>query len=239
VISINRVECIDCMIGMEQFPNQYFDWVIADIPYGIDVANMPYTQYQGKGVKQKSGSTLALKKEKYELMDWDKQTPPQAYFDEVRRVSKNQIIFGIEYVDWTGVGKGRIRWNKMVPDKMSFKSYEIVYCSAIDYEMQIDLLWSGMRQAKSAKTPTIMQGDKRLNEKRIHPTHKPRILYEILYQSFCETGCRILDTHLGGGSSRIVAHKMGYEFYGFEINEYYFTRQEERFLKETKMPLFD
>lgn len=230
---------IDCIIGMQQFPNQYFDWVIADIPYGIDVANMPYTQYQNRAIKQKNGSTLALKKEKYELMDWDSQTPPQAYFDEVQRVSKNQIIFGIEYVQWTGVGKGRIRWNKMVPDKLSFKSYEMAYCSAIDYEMQIDLLWSGMRQAKSAKTPTIMQGDKRLNEKRIHPTHKPRILYEILYKNFCEPGCRILDTHLGGGSSRIVAHKMGYEFYAFEINEYYYKRQEERFFRETVLPLFD
>ena len=74
-----------------------------------------------------------------------------------------------------------------------------------------------------------MQGNKKLNEKRIHPTHKPRLLYQMLYERFCKPSDRIIDTHLGGGSSRIVAEKMGFYFKAFEIDEEYFNKQEKRY----------
>lgn len=114
----------------------------------------------------------------------------------------------------------------------------MAYCSAIDYTLEIDLLWSGMNQAKSIKEPTVMQGNKKLNEKRIHPTQKPKLLYQILFNRFCKPNDKILDTHLGSGSSRIVAEKMGFYFKGFEIDSEYYLKQEQRFLNETAMPLF-
>lgn len=237
-MTYSNVENIDCMEGMSRYPNKFFDWVVADIPYGLNVAKMAFTQEVKTTVKQKNGNRLRIPKEKYALKNWDTEVPEQEYFDEVCRVSKNQIIFGVEYVKWTGLGNGRIKWNKLVNKGVSFKPYEMAYCSAIDYTHEINLLWAGMNQAKSIKEPTVMQGNKALNEKRIHPTHKPRLLYQMLYTQFCRSGDKILDTHLGGGSSRIVAYKMGFYFKAFEIDEYYFQRQDERFLNETAMPLF-
>lgn len=96
-----------------------------------------------------------------------------------------------------------------------------------------------MSQAKSICEPTVQQGNKRLNEKRIHPTQKPRLLYQYLFKKFLKKGDKVLDTHLGSGSSRIVAYKMGFDFVGFEIDEDYFKDQQERFLNETSMGLFE
>ena len=95
-----------------------------------------------------------------------------------------------------------------------------------------------MNQAVSLREPTTQQGNKKLNEKRIHPTQKPRLLYQLLFQKFAKTNWKILDTHLGSGSSRIAAFKMDLDFYGFEIDNDYFLKQNERFLNETAMPLF-
>lgn len=199
---------------------------------------MAFTQEVKTTVKQRNGNRLRIPKEKYALKSWDTEVPKQAYFDEVRRISKNQIIFGVEYVNWEGLGKGRVKWDKCVPEGVSFKGYEMAYCSAIDHTEEIKLLWSGMMQAKSLRYPTIQQGNKRLNEKRRHPTQKPKLLYQLLFSKFCREGDKILDTHLGSGNSRIVAAKMGFPFHGFEIDADYFVQQEKQFLIETSMPLF-
>lgn len=203
------------------FSDSYFDWLIADIPYGINVGNMAYLQELNiKGSKNKKP---------HKLKDWDLSPPTQAYFDEVRRVSKNQIIFGVEYVDWHGLGSGRIKWNKGVADGMSFKNYELAYCSAIDNQIDIDLLWSGMMQAKSLSEPMTMQGNKKLNEKRIHPTQKPVLLYDKLFLDFGFQGMKVLDTHLGSGSIRISADKYGVsEFIGIEKDVDHFNDHEVR-----------
>jgi len=236
---LSIIENIDCMLGMKKYPFKYFDWIIADIPYGLNVAKMAYTQEVKNTVKQKNGNRLKIPKEKYAQKNWDAEVPSQAYFDEIRRISYNQIIFGVEYVDWEGLGSGRIKWDKCVPDKLSFKGYEMAYCSAIEHTEEIKLLWSGMRQAKSIYEPTIQQGNKRLNEKRIHPTQKPKLLYELIFKRFCKTGDRILDTHLGSGNSRIVAYKMGFDFVGLEIDKDYFDASEKLFNDSISMPLFD
>lgn len=227
------VENIDCMLGMKKYPDKFFEWCVADVPYGKNVAKMAYTQEVNTTVKQRNGKRLSIPKQKYMLKDWDTEAPSQAYIDEVRRVSKNQIIFGVEYANWEGLGAGRIKWDKCVPYGMSFKGYEMAYCSAIEHTEEIKLLWSGMRQAKSIQQPTIQQGNKKLNEKRIHPCHKPKLLYQMLFERFCGENDKILDTHLGGGSSRIVAHEMGLYFKGFETDKDYFLAQEQRFLRET------
>ena len=86
-----------------------------------------------------------------------------------------------------------------------------------------------MIQGKSLSEGRTAQGDKRLNETRIHPTHKPILLYKWLLHNYANEGDKIVDTHLGGGSSRIAAHDMGFDFWGYELDKDYFEAQEKRF----------
>lgn len=217
------------MEGMAKMPDKFIDLAICDIPYGINVANMNYLKEIGARVKQKNGSILnGNKNKKYTLKDWDIAVPPIKYYQELCRVSKHQIVFGIEYTNWN-VGIGRIKWDKGVPDGLGFNRYEIAYCSMIDKVVELPLLWSGMRQARSLKQPMVQQGNKRLNEKRINPTHKPILLYKQLLIDYSLPNFKILDTHLGGGSHRIAAYDMNLDFYGFELDKEYFDSQEKRF----------
>lgn len=227
----SEVFCIDNIQGMNQYDDKHFGLAVCDVPYGIGVGNMAYLKEMKTTVRQKNGTKMNGNRNKkpYTQKEWDSKPPPQEYFDELRRVSKHQIIFGVEYVNWQGLGTGRIKWDKGVAEGMSFKKYEMAYCSMIDYEMTIPLLWAGMCQAKSLKEPMIQQGNKKLNEKRIHPCHKPIMLYQKLLKEFAKEGDIILDTHLGGGSSRIASHQMGFDFVGFEIDEEYYQKQEKRF----------
>jgi site-specific DNA-methyltransferase (adenine-specific) len=181
-------------------------------------------------VRQKNGTRLNGNRSKkvHRQKDWDSSPPPQIYFDELRRVSKEQIIFGVEYVDWQGLGNGRIKWNKGVAEGMSFKGYEMAYCSLIDEVIDLDLLWSGMNQAKSLSEPMTQQGNKKLNEARIHPTQKPILLYDWIFKTFARSGMRILDTHLGSGGIRISADKFKLDFVGIELDAEYFNLQEYR-----------
>ena len=152
----------------------------------------------------------------------------------MRRISHHQIIFGVEYVDWEGLGTVRIKWNKGVDERMSFKSYEMAYCSSIEHEHEIDLLWNGMRQAENLENPMRQQGNKKLNEKRIHPTQKPKQLYKWILKNFAKEGNKILDTHLGSGSIVIAIddvnkfEKMNLTLTGSEIDKEYFEAMMKR-----------
>ena len=221
----------DCLEVMANYSNGYFDLAMCDVPYGINVGNMAFLKENKTTVKQKNGNRLNGNSNKkiHSFKDWDKQPPTQIYFDELKRVSKHQIIFGVEYVNWQGLGNGRIKWNKGVAEGMTFKPYEIAYCSIIDYEMPIDLLWAGMQQAKSITEPMTSQGNKKLNEKRIHPCHKPIMLYDKLLLEFGFEGMKVIDTHLGSGSSRISADRAKLDFVGIEIDKEYYELQEKRF----------
>lgn len=219
------------MVGMKDYPDGYFDWAVCDIPYGINVGKMAYLQEKGVFAKQKNGTKMNANrnKEGYAKKDWDSAVPEQAYFDELCRISKNQIIFGVDYVDWKGLGSGRIKWDKLVAEGMSFNRYETAYCSAIDHEITIPLLWSGMMQAKSLQEPHVQQGNKKLNEKRIHPCHKPELLYLKLLLMFCKEGDKIIDTHVGGGSIRKACDRLKINFVGHEIDKDYFEKQQNQF----------
>lgn len=228
----------DCLEAMRLMPDNAFDLAICDVPYGINVGNMAFLLERNTTVKQKNGARLNpnLKKTTYKKKDWDNERPTQEYFNQLRRVSHHQIVFGIEYMDWTGVGGGRIVWDKGQLEGVSFKRYETAYASmynaevfGTDYTLTIPYLWAGMLQGKSAAEPMIQQGNKALNEKRIHPCHKPTMLYDILFHHFTCLGDKILDTHLGSGSSRIAAYKRGLPFTGYELDKDYYEAQEKRF----------
>lgn len=237
---ISIVENIDCMLGMKRFPDGFFDLAIPDPPYGINVGKMSFVDSDASFVKQRNGSTKRLKPKLYTTKDWDKYPPSVDYLNELKRVSKHQIIWGINYFAWKDiVGPGRIKWDKGVADGVSFKRYEYAYCSMIDTEMEFQLLHSGMMQAKSLKEPLTPRGNKAQNEKRYHPCQKPKLLYQWLLENFAQPGDVILDTHLGSGNSRIASYEMGFDFTGFEIDTEYFEVQQQRFLKETAKPLFE
>src|SRR3989304_4344158 len=102
----------DWRITTKNIPNKYFDWVVDDVPYGINVGNMAFLKETKTTVKQKNGTRLNgnSNKKVYTKKNWDLEAPKQEYFEKMKRISKNQIIFGVEYVSWTGLGNGRIKW---------------------------------------------------------------------------------------------------------------------------------
>ena len=132
-------------------------------------------------------------------------------------------------MNWQGVGPGRIKWDKCVPEGMSFNRYEVAYCSLITNTQTIKLLWSGMQQAKSLSEPETAQGNKKLNEKRIHVTQKPVLLYKRLLQLYAHTGEKIFDPNLGSGSSRIAAYDLGYDFWACENDKEILSDSNKRF----------
>ncbi len=212
---------IDCMELLATLPNKAFDLAIVDPPYGINVGNMAF-------LTEKKN-----KKRGYKKSDLDKNIPTEKYFEELFRVSKNQIIWGIDYFNLNIHCKGRIKWDKGMPEGVSFKRYETAYCSLINNEIEIKLLWAGMQQAYRLSAPMLQQGNKRLNEKRIHPTQKPILLYSKLLLDYAKKGYKILDTHLGSGSSAIAAYRMGCDFVGCELDEDYYNAAVKRFKEQT------
>lgn len=218
---ISEVYNMDCMEYMKDIPDKFFDLAVVDPPYfdGPDRLG-----YYGKSI-----SSIGIKRKGYKVKHWD--IPGIDYFKELFRVSKNQIIWGVNYYPYNCFSSGRIVWNK-VNSKSSFSDCEIAFCSMIDTVRMFTYMWNGMCQGKSVSEGHIQQGNKRKNEKRIHPTQKPVALYEWIFSNFAKKGDKILDTHLGSGSSRIAAWRMGLDFFGTEIDKEYFDQMILRFRYE-------
>lgn len=206
---VSDVRNIDCMEFMRQFPDKFFDLAIVDPPYGI---NMDIG---------KIGRDKKVKCTEYTKKDWDKHSPDVSYFQELRRVSKNQIIFGANHfiskipIDspcW-------IVWDKL--NTGHFADCELAWTSFNRSVKKFTFMWNGM-----------FQGNMKDKETRIHPTQKPRALYTWIFDNFSRGGQKILDTHLGSGSSRIAAYYAGLDFYGCELDKEYFDKANERFEKE-------
>jgi site-specific DNA-methyltransferase (adenine-specific) len=189
---------IDCMEFMKTLPDKTFDLAIVDPPYGIKI----------KARKNRKDQSIAYKK-----VTWDNDIPSAGYFEELFRISKNQIIWGANYfVEHLHKGtKGWIVW----------------------YKGQEGLTMSDCELAFSSfNVPTRIKTINRFELARegvIHPTQKPIKLYEWLLSNYAHTGDRILDTHLGSGSSRIAAFKLGFDFVGCELDRDFFDLQEKRF----------
>ncbi len=226
---------IDCMEYMATLPDKAFELAIVDPPYGIGVSNKKHygRRSHAKAVHSKTGSGYNVRRNNYSVKSWDNSIPTIKYFLELKRVSKNQIIWGWNYykIDW---GTGSIKWNKMQPNGVSFGQYEYAYCSLLDRQIEFKFMWAGMMQGKSLNDPETQQGNKSLNERRIHPTQKPIALYRWLLHNYAKPGDRILDTHLGSASSAIAAHQMGFEFVGCELDKDYYDASIKRFKEQTK-----
>lgn len=193
-----------------EFPDDYFDLAIVDPPY---YSGPEKRHYYGSGISKYG----VLRTYNPSLVPW--QVPGKEYFEELFRVSRNQIVWGCNYFDWQ-FGPGRIVWDKR-NDYSSFSDCELAYCSLQDTVKIFRFMWNGMCQGRSAEDGCTMQGNKRLNEKRIHPTQKPVALYEWCLARYAKPGDRILDTHAGSASSLIACYRMDFEAWGYEINPEY------------------
>lgn len=188
---------IDCMAYMASLPDNAFDLAIVDPPYGI------------KENAQRARSRTKLAKTRcYGNQLWDMDIPPVEYFDELFRVSKNQIIWGGNYfLDYLGATRCMIVWRKLTTG--NFADCELAWTSFDTSVREFTFMWNGMLQGRSMNSGHLMQGIKANNEKRIHPTQKPVVLYDWLIENYAKGAKSILDTHLGSGSSAIAAHKWG------------------------------
>ncbi|MBM7319784.1 site-specific DNA-methyltransferase [Streptococcus suis] len=197
----------DCMDVMREYPDNYFDLAIVDPPYfsGPEKRRFYGRKISPIGVQRLYGQTSG----------WS--VPGKDYFDELIRVSKNQIIWGVNYYQYD-FGPGRIVWDK-VNGQSSFSDCEIAYCSMHDSVRLFRYMWNGMMQGKSIAEGHVQQGNKRLNEKRIHPTQKPVNLYRWLISKYAKEGDKILDTHVGSASSLIAFEEAGLEYVGCEKDE--------------------
>jgi site-specific DNA-methyltransferase (adenine-specific) len=188
----------DNMEGMALYPDKYFDLAIVDPPYGGNDAI---------GLKDcKQATKQATKRTDFRL--FENVAPDKKYFEELRRVSQRQIIWGVNFykdVDLTG---GRIVWDKK---GTAFGRAELAYYSHSKSVEIFEYTWNGM-----------LQGDMKNKETRIHPTQKPVKLYDWLLHNYASPDAKILDTHLGGMGIAIACHYFGCELTGFEIDTEYF-----------------
>jgi len=190
----------DNMELMKRYPDNYFDLAIVDPPYGIDV-NMNAGKKKGE-------------KARYNKKDWDSQIPSIEYFNELKRVSKHQIIWGGNFFcHLLPPSMGWIVWNKGVPEGVSFSDFEMAYTS-------FD------KAAKMARLPYA--GFIGLEGKRIHPTEKPKKLYEWCLMTYATEGMKILDTHLGGGRIAEACHDLGFDLTACELDKEYFDKAMQR-----------
>jgi site-specific DNA-methyltransferase (adenine-specific) len=220
MLELNQLYLMDCMDGMKQFPDKYFELAIVDPPYGIGASEKNSTD---KKQSKKSASNSKY----YGEQKWDDNVPDEKYFKELFRVSKNQIIWGANYYPYDFLSGGRIYWDKRVT-MPTYSSGEIAYCSLINSVKQVTITWHGM-----------IQEDMKNKEVRIHPTQKPVALYHWLLNNYAKEGDKILDTHVGSASSLIACHNLHFDYIGFEIDPDYYAAATERLeAAKAQMKLF-
>ena len=185
----------DNMELMKRYPDKYFDLAIVDPPYGnIDAIGLTDNKKNGKQATKRKGYKL-----------FENIAPENEYYIELERISKNQIIWGGNFLGLCG---GVIVWQK---NGTAFGEAEVAICSTHKSVKVFEYTWNGM-----------IQGDMKNKEIRIHPTQKPVKLYEWILMNYAKQGDKILDTHLGSGSIAIACHNLGFDLTACELDtEYY------------------
>ena len=187
---------MDCIEGMKQYHDKYFELAIVDPPYGIDIEQRVF-----KDDKK-----------------WDYEIPKKEYWNELFRVSKNQIVWGGNYfIDFLYPTKCFLIWDKKITQTHTFSMAEFAWTS---FQSNSKCFY---------QPPPGNRGFYNIDGERIHPTQKSIDLYKWQLFLFANQGDKILDTHLGSGSSRIAANDMGFEFTGFELDKDYFDASKKRF----------
>ena len=184
----------DCMDVMKKYPDKYFDLAVVDPPYGIGISNNPVRQM-------------------HKRKQWDKDIPKKEYFEELFRVSKNQIIWGGNYfINYLFNTQCFLIWDKVQP-----MDFSLAMC---------EFAWTSFKKPAKEFTLSVLQ-----EHNKIHPTQKPIKLYEWIFKNYATKTDKVLDTHLGSGSSAIAAHNYGLDFTGIEIDEEYYTAAKKRLIQ--------
>lgn len=205
----------DNMHLMSRYPDNYFDLAIVDPPYGIGASadsrvGGSYSVNMG-GVKRKVAAKA------YTPKDWDFEKPTLEYWQELKRVSKNQIVWGGNYfVENLTDSSCWVVWNKRNGENNN-ADCELAWTSFKTAVRMFDWKWNGM-----------LQQNMKNKEERIHPTQKPKALYEWLLMNYAESGNKILDTHLGSGSIAIACHDYGFELTACELDSEYYEKAIQR-----------
>jgi len=189
------------LAAMREMKDNQYDLAIVDPPYGI------------KEAAGKNHSRVKLAKPtQYKIKDWDSNPPNGEYFEELFRVSKDQIIWGANHFanSFNSSSSSWIVWNK-VNYGSHFADCELAYTSHKRAVRMFSYQWNGM-----------LQGDMKNKEKRIHPTQKPIALYKWLLENYAKEGDKILDTHLGSGSIACACYDLGFDLDAFEIDTDYY-----------------
>ena len=200
----------DCMDALREMKDNQFNLAIVDPPYGIG---------EDGGKSESRCKKTKVKPKNYIKKEWDNNPPSKEYFKELKRVSKNQIIFGANHFIENIPNANSSCW--IVWDKVNglndFADCELAYCSFKTAVRKISLRWHGM-----------LQHDMKNKQIRIHPTEKPFKLYEWILMNYAKEGDKILDTHLGSGSIALACHNLGFDLEGFELDKEYFEAAKKR-----------
>jgi site-specific DNA-methyltransferase (adenine-specific) len=197
----------DCMEVMRTFKDKQFSLAIVDPPYGIDV-NMNMGKRKGE-------------KDRYKNKEWDTAIPEKLYFDELKRVSENQIIWGGNYfTEYLKPSMGWICWDKVVPEGLSFSDFELAWTSFNKAAKKVRLSNSGFTAKHSGE--------------RIHPTQKLVSLYKWLLQNYAKEGDTILDTHFGSLSIGIACHDLKFDLTAIELDKDYYEMAKQRLFNHQK-----
>tara|TARA_R110001632_G_scaffold191781_1_gene312592 strand:- start:88 stop:732 length:645 start_codon:yes stop_codon:yes gene_type:complete len=185
----------DNMALMSRYKDNHFDLAIVDPPYGIGIAE-DFSEEKHKGKSMMKG---------YAKKEWDNKIPSKEYFVELKRVSKNQIIWGGNYfLDYLNATRCFVSWDKM---------------NGTNNMADFELAWTSFN--KSCRRFSMHHFSSGYG-KKIHPTQKPVKLYEWLLMNYAKESDKILDTHLGSGSIALACHNLGYELTACELDtEYY------------------
>jgi len=206
---MNKVYLMDCMEGMRCTPDKYYDLAVVDPPYGLKIANSEYLGNDKNDSRWKGRSNGY----RHTVKDWDNEIPTDEYFNELKRVSKNQIVWGWNYFAMHFDNcPSYIVWNKEASG--NYSDCELAWCSIKGTNSIFKWLWNGFRKQQP--------------EDRTHPTQKPIALYDWIFAKYATKGMKILDTHAGSMSSVISAMKNEMEITAYEIDADYFIAGKKR-----------
>lgn len=234
------VTCEDNMALMSRYPDKHFDLAIVDPEYGQNASKPTIKNHR---VLQNNGTYVNIKNNRYSQKKWDEKPAGKEFFDELIRVSKHQIIWGVNNYDYI-FGKGRIVWNKINGESDQY-GCEIAYCSLNDRTDIVHYMWSGMFQGIycgfDIRKALVQQGNKKLNEPRMHPTQKPVILSKWLLDKYAKHDLlgikpldqviKILDTNYGYGGMGIACHELGFDLTACDNDEEYINLAVDRLKK--------
>lgn len=226
---------MDCMEYLRTCPDKAFDLAIVDPPYGIGMNGHRYAPIKAAVLQTDGKKRYRVQRKDYGIKEWDNKPPSRKYFRELRRVSTHQIIWGANhFIDRVAIPSSCwLVWDK-VNGETNQADAELAWTSFDTAVRVFPFMWNGMCQGHPLNGRR-MQGNKALNEERIHPTQKPVALYDWILKTYAKPGYRILDTHCGSASIAIACETNGCDLVAMDRDADYIDGARKRFAKHMGM----